>query len=76
MMSFKKQRATRFGSEILKNPEDSVYPLMIEFADVVSKDPSSKLPPDRGVRHEIDLVPGTKYCATGNDHCRESSARP
>ncbi|KAG3058960.1 hypothetical protein PI125_g25131 [Phytophthora idaei] len=22
------------------------------------------LPPDRGVRHEIDLVPGTKYCVT------------
>ena len=27
-------------------------------------DPSSVLPPDRGVRHEIDLVPGTKYCFT------------
>ncbi|KAG2761947.1 hypothetical protein PC116_g17285 [Phytophthora cactorum] len=22
------------------------------------------LPPDRGVRHVIDLVPGTKYCVT------------
>ncbi|KAG3235044.1 hypothetical protein PI124_g19915 [Phytophthora idaei] len=37
---------------------------MKEFADVVSKDPPSQLPPDRGVRHEIDLVPGTKYCVT------------
>ncbi|GMF50658.1 unnamed protein product [Phytophthora fragariaefolia] len=27
-------------------------------------DPPSILPPDRGVRHEIDLVPGTKYCTT------------
>ena len=27
-------------------------------------DPPSALPPDRGVRHEIDLVPGTKYCVT------------
>ncbi|GMF42376.1 unnamed protein product [Phytophthora fragariaefolia] len=32
--------------------------------DVVSKEPPSGLPPDRGVRHEIDLVPGTKYCVT------------
>ena len=24
----------------------------------------SELPPDRGVRHEIDLVPGAKYCVT------------
>jgi hypothetical protein len=31
---------------------------------VVSNDPPTGLPPDRGVRHEIDLVPGTKYCVT------------
>ncbi|POM62200.1 Pol protein [Phytophthora palmivora] len=49
---FTKQRATRLGYEILKNPE--------EYSDVVSKHPPSQLPPDRGVRHEIDLVPGTK----------------
>ncbi|POM69953.1 Pol protein [Phytophthora palmivora] len=28
------QRATRLGSEILKNPEDSVYPLVKEYSDV------------------------------------------
>ncbi|POM76034.1 Pol protein, partial [Phytophthora palmivora] len=59
---FTKQRATRLGFEILKNPEDPVYPLTNEYSDVVSKHPPSQLPPDRGVRHEIDLVPGTKYC--------------
>ncbi|POM78719.1 Reverse transcriptase [Phytophthora palmivora] len=59
---FTKQHATRLGSEILKNPEDPVYPLVKEYSDVVSKHPPSQLPPDRGVRHEIDLVPGTKYC--------------
>ncbi|CEG38034.1 uncharacterized protein PHALS_06075 [Plasmopara halstedii] len=32
------------------------------FQDVVSKDPPSVLLPDRDVRHDIDLVPGTKYC--------------
>ena len=31
---------------------------------MVCHDPPSVLPPDRGARHEIDLVPGTKYCVT------------
>ncbi|POM77854.1 LOW QUALITY PROTEIN: Gag protein, partial [Phytophthora palmivora] len=61
---FTKQRATRLGSEILKNPEDPVYPLVKEYSDVVSKHPPSQLLLDRGVRHEIDLVPGTRYCVT------------
>ncbi|POM70350.1 Pol protein [Phytophthora palmivora] len=59
---FTKQRATRLGSEILKNPKDTVYPLVKEYSDVVSKHPPSQLPP--GVQHEIHLVPGTKYCVT------------
>ncbi|POM70549.1 Reverse transcriptase [Phytophthora palmivora] len=61
---FTKQRATRLGSEILKNPEDPVYPLIKEFSEVVSKHPPSQLPPDRGVRQDIDLVSGTNYCVT------------
>ncbi|POM73110.1 Pol protein [Phytophthora palmivora] len=61
---FTKQRATRLGSEILTNPEDPVYPLVKEFSNVVSKHPPSQLPLDRRVRHEIDLVAGTKYCVT------------
>ncbi|POM71042.1 LOW QUALITY PROTEIN: Hypothetical protein PHPALM_12442 [Phytophthora palmivora] len=64
LKGFTKQRATRLGSEILKNPEDPVYPLVKEYSDVVSKHPPPQLPPDRGVRHAIDLVPGTKYCDT------------
>ena len=31
---------------------------------MVCHDPPSVLPPDRGVRHEIELVPGTKNCVT------------
>ncbi|POM64542.1 Reverse transcriptase [Phytophthora palmivora] len=31
---FMKQRATRLGSEIIKNPEDPVYPLVKEYSDV------------------------------------------
>ncbi|GMF41703.1 unnamed protein product [Phytophthora fragariaefolia] len=60
----KKALNARSGSEILKNPSDPFYPVIREYQDVVSKEPPSGLPPDRGVRHEIDLVPGTKYCVT------------
>ena len=53
--------SARSGSSILKNPSDPYYPLV---KDVVCHNPPSVLPPHRGVRHEIDLVPGTKYCVT------------
>ncbi|POM76934.1 Pol protein, partial [Phytophthora palmivora] len=43
-----KQHATRLGSEILKNPEDPVYPPVTEYSNVGSKHPPSQLPPDRG----------------------------
>ncbi|KAE9287618.1 hypothetical protein PF008_g26354 [Phytophthora fragariae] len=58
------KRQTRYGAAILKDPSDPYYALLKEFSDVVSYDPPSVLPPDRGVRHEIDLVPGTKYYTT------------
>ncbi|GMF15524.1 unnamed protein product [Phytophthora fragariaefolia] len=58
------RRQTRYGAAILKGPSDPYYPLLKEFSDVVSDDPPSVLPPDRGVRHAIDLVPGTKYGTT------------
>ncbi|GMF52883.1 unnamed protein product [Phytophthora fragariaefolia] len=58
------RRQTRYGAAILKDPSDPYHPLLKEFSDVVCDDPPSGLPPDRGVRHEIDLVPGTKYCTT------------
>uniref|UniRef100_H3H881 Uncharacterized protein n=1 Tax=Phytophthora ramorum TaxID=164328 RepID=H3H881_PHYRM len=57
-------RQKRYGAAILKNPSDLYYPLLKKFSDVVSDNLPSVLPPDRGVRHEIDLVPGTKYCTT------------
>ncbi|POM66727.1 Gag protein [Phytophthora palmivora] len=51
---FTKQRSTRLGSEILKNPVDPVYPLVNEFSDVVSNHPPSQLPLDRGQCEIID----------------------
>ncbi|KAG2769042.1 hypothetical protein PC129_g3735 [Phytophthora cactorum] len=47
-------------SAILKDLLDSFYPVVKKYLDVVSKNPPMGLPPDRGVRHEIDLVPVTK----------------
>ncbi|KAG3051352.1 hypothetical protein PC121_g17924 [Phytophthora cactorum] len=60
----KKALSARSGSAILKDPSDPFYPVLQEYTDVVSKNPPMGLPPDRGVRHDIDLVPGTKYCVT------------
>ncbi|KAG3062434.1 hypothetical protein PI125_g24533 [Phytophthora idaei] len=59
-----KALSARSESAILKDPSDPFYPVLQEYTDVVSKNPPMGLPPDRGVRHEIDLVPGTKYCVT------------
>ena len=52
--------SARSGSSILKDPHDPFYSLVKEFQDVVCHDSPSVLPPYRGVRHAIDLVPGTK----------------
>ncbi|KAE9214779.1 hypothetical protein PF004_g14943 [Phytophthora fragariae] len=35
-----------------------------EFADVFPDKIPAELPADRGVRHDIDLAPGSKYCVT------------
>ncbi|OWZ04389.1 reverse transcriptase [Phytophthora megakarya] len=55
----------RSGSEILNDRSDPFHSLLAEYDNVVSKTPSMGLPPKRGVRREIDLVPGTKYCGKG-----------
>ena len=62
--STKAEHSARMGPSILKNPSDPYYPLVKESQDVVCHNPPFVLPPDRGVRHEIDLVPGIKYCVT------------
>ena len=54
----------RSGSSILEDHLDPFYPLLKELQDVVCDDPPFALPPDGCVRHEIDLVHGTKYCGT------------
>ena len=56
--------SARNGSSVLNGSHDPFYSLVKDFQDGVCHDPPSVLPPDRGVRHEIDLVPGTTYCVT------------
>jgi len=41
-----------------------VYSILREFEDVIPTEVPQELPVDRGVRHEIDLEPGFKYCVT------------
>ncbi|KAG3154367.1 hypothetical protein PC128_g22367 [Phytophthora cactorum] len=59
-----KALSARSGSAILKDASDPFYRVLQEYTDVVSKNPPMGLAPDRGVRHEIDLVPGAKCCIT------------
>ncbi|KAF1319813.1 Pol protein, partial [Globisporangium splendens] len=40
------------------------FDLLWEFKDVFPDKVPSALPVDRGIRHEIDLEPGSKYCVT------------
>uniref|UniRef100_H3H8Y1 Reverse transcriptase domain-containing protein n=1 Tax=Phytophthora ramorum TaxID=164328 RepID=H3H8Y1_PHYRM len=63
----KSAREERFAAqswESLKASGNPVYETAREFADVFPDKISAELPADRGVRHEIDLVPGSKYCVT------------
>ncbi|KAI9922812.1 hypothetical protein PsorP6_000441 [Peronosclerospora sorghi] len=40
------------------------YEVLLEYADVFPEEVPSELPKDKRTRHEIHLVPGTKYCVT------------
>ncbi|KAF1333660.1 Pol protein, partial [Globisporangium splendens] len=55
----------RFQAQGWESLEDSpFYGLLKEYEDVFPEEVPSRLPTDKGVRHEIDLKPGTKYCVT------------
>ncbi|KAE9321015.1 hypothetical protein PR003_g17571 [Phytophthora rubi] len=60
-------REERFAAqswESLKASDNPIYETAREFADVFPDKIPAELPADRGVRHEIDLAPGSKYCVT------------
>ncbi|KAF1326230.1 Pol protein, partial [Globisporangium splendens] len=58
----KKERFQAQGWESLK--DSPFYGLLKEYEDVFPEEVPSRLPTDKGVRHEIDLKPGAKYCVT------------
>ncbi|KAE9031518.1 hypothetical protein PR002_g9633 [Phytophthora rubi] len=63
----KSVRETRFAAQSWQALQDSnnpVYSLAREFEDIFPEKIPAELPAERGVRHEIDLVPGSKYCVT------------
>ncbi|KAG2972754.1 hypothetical protein PC120_g26258 [Phytophthora cactorum] len=40
------------------------YDVLREHMNVIPDEIPAELPQDKGIQHEIDLVPGTKYCVT------------
>uniref|UniRef100_H3GV16 Reverse transcriptase domain-containing protein n=1 Tax=Phytophthora ramorum TaxID=164328 RepID=H3GV16_PHYRM len=58
----KKERFDEQGWDSLK--ASPFYKVLREYKDVLRDDIPAELPQDKGVQHEIDLVPGTKYCVT------------
>ena len=60
--SDKQKRFAAQGWEALK--DGPFYDVLWKHRRVFPDEVPSTLPMDRGIRHEIDLEPGTKYCVT------------
>ncbi|KAE9171700.1 hypothetical protein PF004_g27479 [Phytophthora fragariae] len=63
----KSVREARFAAQSWQALQDSnnpVYSLARKFEDIFPEKIPAEHPAERGVRHEIDLVPGSKYCVT------------
>ncbi|CAI5716271.1 unnamed protein product [Peronospora farinosa] len=63
----KSAREERFAAQswdAIRASGNPVYDIVREYADIFLEKIPAELPADRGVRHEIDLVPGSKYCVT------------
>ncbi|CAI5701232.1 unnamed protein product [Peronospora effusa] len=58
----KQKRFAAQGWDALK--DSTFYDVLWKHRDVFPAEVPSRLPADRGIRHEIDLEPGTKYCVT------------
>ncbi|KAE9281050.1 hypothetical protein PR003_g27781 [Phytophthora rubi] len=60
-----KSKKERFDEQSWDSLKSSLfYEVLREYRDVLPDDIPAELPQDKGVQHEIDLVPGTKYCVT------------
>ncbi|KAG2804270.1 hypothetical protein PC111_g18332 [Phytophthora cactorum] len=58
----KKERFDKQSWDSLK--ASPFYDVLWEHKDVLPDEIPADLPQDKGIQHEIDLVPGTKYCVT------------
>ncbi|KAG6578295.1 reverse transcriptase [Phytophthora cinnamomi] len=58
----KRERFEEQGWDSLKS--SPYYELLREYKDVLPEEIPAELPQDKGIQHDIDLVPGTKYCVT------------
>ncbi|KAE8973490.1 hypothetical protein PF011_g25235 [Phytophthora fragariae] len=60
-----KSKKERFDEQSWGSLKSSpFYEVLREYRDVLPSDIPAELPQDKGVQHEIDLVPGTKCCVT------------
>ncbi|KAG3199036.1 hypothetical protein PC129_g24220 [Phytophthora cactorum] len=60
-----KTKKERFDGQIWDSLKTSTfYDVLREQKDVLPDEIPAELPQDKGIKHEIDLVPGTKYCVT------------
>jgi hypothetical protein len=60
-----KTRMERYESQTWESLKSNpVFDILKHYEDVFPEEVPSELPVDRGIRHEIDLEPGTKYCVT------------
>ncbi|KAE9161276.1 hypothetical protein PF002_g32411 [Phytophthora fragariae] len=60
-----KSKKERFDEQSWDSLKSSpFYEVLREYRDVLPDDIPAELPQDKGVQHEIDLVPGTKCCVT------------
>ncbi|KAG4053207.1 hypothetical protein PC123_g11641 [Phytophthora cactorum] len=63
----KTAREARYAAQslsALRASGNPVAPLVREFIEIFPEKVPAVLLPDRGVRREIDLTPGAKYCVT------------
>ncbi|KAG2789884.1 hypothetical protein Pcac1_g1414 [Phytophthora cactorum] len=60
-----KTKKERFDGQSWDSPSASpFYDVLREHKDVLPDEIPAELPQVKGIQHEIDLVPGTKYCVT------------
>ena len=62
--SAREKRIMAQSWEALRASGNPVYDIDRENADIFSEKPPAEILADSGVRHEINLVPGSEFCVT------------